>query len=100
MLIVAYKKSKKDKLKQRQIFEFYLKNTSRINNLINNSPTIVNEFPLENNESRFKFGKACSPDWDCGDWGDCLFDYNLNNLISGEMLSGKKMRICSDKNNC
>jgi 3-methyladenine DNA glycosylase AlkD len=32
ILVEMYKKSKKDKLKQRQIFEFYLKNTSRINN--------------------------------------------------------------------
>ena len=32
ILVEVHKKSKKDKLKQRQIFEFYLKNTSRINN--------------------------------------------------------------------
>jgi len=32
ILVEAYKKSKKDKMKQREIYEFYLKNTNRINN--------------------------------------------------------------------
>ena len=47
ILVQAYKKSKKDKLKQREIFEFYLKNTSRINNwdLVDlSAPNIVGDF--------------------------------------------------------
>jgi 3-methyladenine DNA glycosylase AlkD len=47
ILVNKYKKSKKDKLKQREIFEFYLKNTSNINNwdLVDTSaPTIVGDF--------------------------------------------------------
>jgi 3-methyladenine DNA glycosylase AlkD len=47
ILVNIYKKSKKDKLKQRQIFEFYLKNTSRINNwdLVDlSAPNIVGDF--------------------------------------------------------
>lgn len=46
-LVKQYEKSKKDKLKQRQIFEFYLKNTSRINNwdLVDiSAPHIVGDF--------------------------------------------------------
>ncbi len=46
-LVETYNKSKKDKLKQREIFEFYLKNTSRINNwdLVDlSAPNIVGDF--------------------------------------------------------
>ena len=47
ILTNQFKKSKKDKLEQRQIFGFYLKNTSRINNwdLVDlSAPSIVGEF--------------------------------------------------------
>ena len=47
ILINQYKKAKKDRLKKRQIFEFYLKNTSRINNwdLVDlSAPNIVGDF--------------------------------------------------------
>jgi 3-methyladenine DNA glycosylase AlkD len=47
ILVNQFKKAKKDKLRQRQIFEFYLKNTSRINNwdLVDlSAPGIVGEF--------------------------------------------------------
>lgn len=47
ILTDKYKKSKKDKFKQRQIFEFYLKNTPRINNwdLVDlSAPSIVGDF--------------------------------------------------------
>ena len=47
ILTKQFKKAKKDKLKQRQIFEFYLKNTHRINNwdLVDcSAPQIVGEF--------------------------------------------------------
>ncbi len=53
MLISKFKKAKKDKLKQRQIFEFYLKNTANINNwdLVDlSAPKIVGGFlSIENN---------------------------------------------------
>jgi 3-methyladenine DNA glycosylase AlkD len=47
ILVNKYKKAKKDKLKQRQIYEFYLKNTHRINNwdLIDlSAPNIIGDF--------------------------------------------------------
>jgi len=47
ILVNKYKKSKKDKLRQREIYEFYLKNTSRINNwdLIDlSAPNIIGDF--------------------------------------------------------
>ncbi len=47
ILTNKYNKSKKDKLKQRQIFEFYLKNTHNINNwdLVDlSAPNIVGDF--------------------------------------------------------
>jgi len=53
ILTNQFNKAKKDKLKQRQIFEFYLKNTSNINNwdLVDlSAPKIVGEFlQRENN---------------------------------------------------
>jgi 3-methyladenine DNA glycosylase AlkD len=53
ILIEMYKKSKKDKLNQRRIFEFYLKHTSRINNwdLVDlSAPSIIGDFCLKYNE--------------------------------------------------
>jgi 3-methyladenine DNA glycosylase AlkD len=47
ILVKIYEKSKKDKFKQRQIYEFYLKNTSRINNwdLVDlSAPNIIGDF--------------------------------------------------------
>jgi 3-methyladenine DNA glycosylase AlkD len=47
ILVEAYKKSKKDKMKHREIYEFYLKNTLRINNwdLVDlSAPNIVGDF--------------------------------------------------------
>lgn len=47
ILVNKYKKLKKDKLKQREIYEFYLKNTERINNwdLVDlSAPNIVGDF--------------------------------------------------------
>jgi 3-methyladenine DNA glycosylase AlkD len=47
ILVNKYKKSKKNKFKQREIFEFYLKNTSRINNwdLVDlSAPNIIGDF--------------------------------------------------------
>lgn len=47
ILLVQYKRAKKDGLKKRQIFEFYLKNTDNINNwdLVDvSAPSIVGDF--------------------------------------------------------
>jgi 3-methyladenine DNA glycosylase AlkD len=47
ILIEIYKKYKKDKFKQRRIFEFYLKNTLRVNNwdLVDlSAPNIIGDF--------------------------------------------------------
>jgi 3-methyladenine DNA glycosylase AlkD len=58
ILVNKYKKSKKDKFKQRQIFEFYLKNTSRINNwdLVDlSAPNIVGDFSFIDGTEIIKF---------------------------------------------
>jgi len=50
ILIQKYKKAKKDRLEQRRIFEFYLKNTQNINNwdLVDlSAPSILGEFLLK-----------------------------------------------------
>ncbi len=47
ILLIKYKKAKKDRLEQRKIFEFYIKNTHNINNwdLVDlSAPTIMGEF--------------------------------------------------------
>jgi 3-methyladenine DNA glycosylase AlkD len=57
-LVEIYNKSKKDKLKQRQVFEFYLKNTSRVNNwdLVDlSAPNIVGEFSRTDGTEVIKF---------------------------------------------
>lgn len=50
LLCTKYKKAKKDALQKRQIFEFYLKNTERVNNwdLVDlSAPNIVGDFALK-----------------------------------------------------
>lgn len=43
----------------------------------------------------------CVSNWECGDWSKCAVLYNLNNLISDEIvLKGEKNRLCEDKNKC
>lgn len=67
ILMNKYKKVKKDKLKQRQIFEFYLKNTSRINNwdLVDlSSHKIVGDFLLKENNGILKDLAESSNIWD------------------------------------
>jgi 3-methyladenine DNA glycosylase AlkD len=58
ILTNKYKKAKKDKLKQRQIFEFYLKNTNNINNwdLVDlSAPNIVGDFSETDGTEILKF---------------------------------------------
>ena len=53
-----YKKARKDSLKKRQIFEFYLKNTGRINNwdLVDcTAPHIVGDFVLKDGANILRF---------------------------------------------
>lgn len=57
ILILKYKKSKKDRLMQRKIYEFYLKKTDRINNwdLVDvSAPNIVGDFLLNTREDILK----------------------------------------------
>jgi len=57
ILILKYKKSKKDRLMQRKIYEFYLKKTDRINNwdLVDvSAPNIVGDFLLNTMEDILK----------------------------------------------
>ena len=58
ILVNRYKKLKKSKLKQREIFEFYLKNSSRINNwdLVDiSAPSIVGDFSRIDGTEVIKF---------------------------------------------
>lgn len=58
ILTNKYKKAKKDRLKQRQIFEFYLKNTPNINNwdLVDlSAPNIVGDFSKKDGTEIIKF---------------------------------------------
>ena len=58
MLVEKYKKAKKDNLQKRQIFEFYLKNTKRINNwdLVDlSAPNIVGDFSLKDGTHIIRF---------------------------------------------
>jgi 3-methyladenine DNA glycosylase AlkD len=58
ILVDKYKKLKKNKLKQREIFEFYLKNTSRINNwdLVDlSAPQIIGDFSSIDGTETIKF---------------------------------------------
>ncbi len=58
ILTNKYKKAKKDKLKKREIFEFYLKNTHNINNwdLVDlTAPNIVGEFCILDGTEILKF---------------------------------------------
>lgn len=69
ILTLKYKKAKKDNLTKRQIFEFYIKNTSKINNwdLVDlSAPNIVGAWLLNNEKDRkilYKLAKSESL-WD------------------------------------
>ena len=58
ILVEKYKKAKKDNLQKRQIFEFYLKNTKKINNwdLVDlSAPNIVGDFSLKDGTHVIRF---------------------------------------------
>jgi len=67
ILINKYKKSKKNKLKQREIFEFYLKNTLRINNwdLVDiSAPSIIGDFSSIEGTEILKFLSKSKNMWE------------------------------------
>jgi 3-methyladenine DNA glycosylase AlkD len=67
ILILKYKKSKKDRLMQRKIYELYLKKTDRINNwdLVDiSAPKIVGDFLLKNKEDVLKYLAKSSNIWE------------------------------------
>ena len=44
---------------------------------------------------------ACTPDVRCGDWSECNYASNVENVLKGEVgLTGYKERTCSDANSC
>ena len=48
-----------------------------------------------------KVNLACVSNWECANWSKCIVLYNLNNLISNEIiLIGEETRVCHDKNLC
>ena len=67
ILINKYKKLKKNKLKQREIFEFYLKNTLRINNwdLVDiSAPSIIGDFSSIEGTEILKFLSKSKNMWE------------------------------------
>jgi 3-methyladenine DNA glycosylase AlkD len=67
ILVEKYKKSKKDKIKQREIYEFYLKNTNRINNwdLVDlSAPNIVGDFSRTDGTEILKFFAKSKNIWE------------------------------------
>lgn len=67
ILINKYKKSKRNKLRQREIFEFYLKNTSRINNwdLVDiSAPSIIGDFSSIEGTEILKFLSKSKNMWE------------------------------------
>lgn len=67
ILIDKYKKLKKDRMKQREIYEFYLKNTSRINNwdLVDiSAPHIVGDFSFREGTEVLKFMAKSKNIWE------------------------------------
>jgi 3-methyladenine DNA glycosylase AlkD len=67
ILVNKYKKAKKDKFKQRQIYEFYLKNTHRINNwdLVDlSAPNIIGDFSNIEGTEMLKFMAKSKSIWE------------------------------------
>jgi len=45
--------------------------------------------------------KTCTPSITCGEWSGCEADYNFLTLKGGNVsLSGKQVRLCTDRKNC
>ncbi len=67
ILVIQYKKARKDLLKKRQIFEFYLKNTQKINNwdLVDcSAPYIVGDFALRDGANIIRFLAKSNNIWE------------------------------------
>ncbi|MDP3027291.1 MAG: hypothetical protein Q8N63_06280 [Nanoarchaeota archaeon] len=44
--------------------------------------------------------KTCFSKWECGNWTDCEIHYSVRDALTGVVLTGTKMRGCSDINGC
>jgi uncharacterized delta-60 repeat protein len=46
--------------------------------------------------------EACTPVFECGEWGECRVDYNIENLIEEDYveLQGVRTRVCTDTRGC
>jgi 3-methyladenine DNA glycosylase AlkD len=67
ILVNKYRKAKRDKFKQRQIYEFYIKNTHRINNwdLIDlSAPNIIGDFSSIEGTEMLKFMARSKSIWE------------------------------------
>lgn len=95
ILVNRYKKAKKDKFKQRQIYEFYLKNTLRINNwdLVDlSAPTIVGGFSSIEGTEILKFLAKSENIWERRIAMLSTFAF-IKNKIYGETLAIADMLI-------
>ena len=44
---------------------------------------------------------SCIPDYDCGEWEDCLVNYDVDSILKGEVnASGLKKRTCEETKGC
>jgi len=44
--------------------------------------------------------ETCFSKWECGNWTDCEIHYSVRQALTGVVLTGTKMRGCSDINGC
>jgi hypothetical protein len=46
------------------------------------------------------YNVKCIPEFYCSDFGECIADYNFNELIDQSQFSGRQYRYCKDNNKC
>ena len=44
--------------------------------------------------------KDCKPDYSCEDWEECRTNYNVDSLLSGQLVIGVRTRNCRDYSSC
>jgi len=79
-----------------------------VSSIINSYSDDITLNKIDNNiESPNGCGDNCSDEngcdefWQCGDWGDCNVEYNLNDLIlRNNDFKGTQFRVCNDLNFC
>jgi len=46
-------------------------------------------------------GGGCIPNWNCTEWSQCVIDYNIEQILAGNISAlGKQNRFCTDLKEC